>query len=177
MRSQNEIGRRELDDADDLDLEIGNAVTVDVAADHRDVVDRAGLVEHLVLQFALLAREVFRADEPEPLIARAGRVGVDARQVDVVHPPLEISDDITDAGTDRAVGDGVEVEDIPISATRERVAPETAGEHVNATAAAERIGAGITGERVGKSRSGDVLDPREPIEADAGGLRSEDIEI
>jgi hypothetical protein len=54
-RSQDKIARRQIDDADDPDLESANAVAVGVAADNRDVVGGAGLIDGLVAKLAGLS--------------------------------------------------------------------------------------------------------------------------
>src|SRR5215470_13487726 len=91
---QDEIFRRGIDDPVQLDLEVGNPVAVEIAADDRNVVGSAGLIELLVAKFACTAVKVLRADESEGLIALFGRVRIDARKIDLVLPRMEVSDDI-----------------------------------------------------------------------------------
>src|SRR5215510_1224892 len=96
--SQNEIFPRRCNDPGQLDLEVGNSVAVDIAADDRDVVRCARLIECLVAKLADVAVEVLRADELEGLVVLAGGVRVDAREIDLVLPRLEVRDDIVGEG-------------------------------------------------------------------------------
>ena len=146
-----------------FDLEVGNAVAVDVAADDRDVVGGASLVEGLVTKLALLARESFRADKPEPLVARAAGVGVDPREIDVVQSRLEIGDDVAGAGPDRRFIESVEIEHVTAGAAGQCVAAEAAGEPSLPPPPTQRIGASIAGKGIGERRADDVLDADQPI--------------
>src|SRR5262245_8395074 len=161
--SQQEIVPRQLQDPEDLDLEIGDAITVDIAADDSDVVGRAGLVERLVVQLGSLTAEISRANETEALVARARGVGINISEVDCIHTALEICDDIADAGTDATLGDRVEVKHVVASATGQRVATEVAGQTVVASPAAQRVRPGIAGEHIGEGSANDVLDADQPV--------------
>jgi hypothetical protein len=152
-----------LDNANDRDLEVGNEVAIDIAADNRDVVGGACLVEGLVTQFARPAVKILCADELETLVTGAGGVRIDIPEIDVVQSRLEVGDEIAVRGPDRGLVERIEVEDVAISTTGERVAAKTAGEAVVASAAAERIGAAVADQGIGERRARDVLDAYEPL--------------
>src|SRR5262245_2421686 len=161
--SQQEIAPRQLKDPEDLDLEIGDAITVDVAADDSDVVGRAGLIERLVVQLSSLAAEVPRPNQTEALVAGARGIGINISEVDFIDTVLKIGNDIANAGTDTTLGDRVEVEHVVASATGQRVATEVAGQPVVASPAAQRVRPGIAGEHIGEGRANDVLDADQPV--------------
>src|SRR5215470_4359201 len=169
LRLQDKITRREFLETCDLDLEVGDAVAIDVAAHDGDVVGGAGLVERLVMQFARLAAKRLRADELERLVARFARIGVDGREIDVVQPRLKVGDDVADTGPDRRLVDRLEIEHVMIGAARQRVAAKTAGDHVAAAATVEGIGAGVAGDDVSKRRTGHVLDADQRVRTRAVG--------
>ena len=152
-----------MDDADDLDLEISNAVAINVAADEREIVGSAILVKRLVVQLALPSAKLLRSDEPEALVAAAGRVGVDIPEIDIIQSPLEVRDNVAAAGTDRTVCQGIEVEHIGTGTPGQRIAPQPAHQAVVAPAAAERVRRNIAGERVSEGRANDVLDATELV--------------
>src|SRR5262249_35881629 len=145
---QDEIFRRGIDDPVQLDLEVGNPVAVEIAADDRNVVGSAGLIELLVAKFACTAVKVLRADESEGLIALFGRVRIDARKIDLVLSRMEVSDDIAGAGPGRRVGNRVEIEHIVTCTARQRVLTKTTGEQVIASAAAQRAVTIVTDQDV-----------------------------
>ena len=92
-----------VDDAEDLDLEVGNAIAIDVAADEREVIGGAGLVECLVAQLALPAAKSCVPMNLKSLVAPAAGVGVDIPEIDVIQSALEVGDDIAGGGPDRAL--------------------------------------------------------------------------
>src|SRR5262245_59963266 len=163
LRSQQEIVLRQLEDAEDLDLEVRNTVTVNVAADDGDVVGRADLIEGLVAHFSALAAEIPDPNETEALVARARGAGIDTAEVDLIDTVLKIGDDIANAGTDAALGGRVEVEQVVSSATGQRVATEVAGQAVVASPAAQRGRSGIAGDHVGEGSAKRVLDADQPV--------------
>jgi Ca2+-binding RTX toxin-like protein len=57
-----------LQDPYELNLEVSNAVAIDVSTDHRNIVAGTSLVERLVAQLALPAAKILRANEPEALV-------------------------------------------------------------------------------------------------------------
>src|SRR5262245_27693975 len=174
LHSQQKIVLRQLHDPGDLDLEVGNAVTVDIAGDDSDVVGGARLVECLVAKLARLAAKFPGATETEALVATARSIGVDGAQIDVVHARPEVGDRVTVARPHPALGERVEVKHVAASTTGERIAPETAGEMVVTGTAVERVRSAVADKRVGERGADGDLDAYETVESVAGAVSATD---
>ena len=87
---QHEVIRREVVQPEQLDLEVGREVGVDIALDDRAVARRVLYEPHLPGH-----RERIFADEGESLIVRAGRVRVHALEIEpVALSPAEVEQDV-----------------------------------------------------------------------------------
>ena len=126
---KNEIAVDRTAEAGDLDLEVGNAVAVDVALQQA-----AGEAE-----LAGGARESSLADQVEGLVAAGGRIGVDVLQVDpVVFGMLEALDEVV-LGAHPALGHLVEIEGVGTGAAELHVPAEAADQQVVAVLALEQV--------------------------------------
>ena len=184
--SEHEVASRQVDEAGELDLELGQQVAVVAALDDRV----AALGEHPDLA---LGGELVAADEAEVLVADVAHAGfgVDEVEVDLVDALPEVADHVALADADAAVtsaevleqvgigaaGELVDAaradQDVGAAATVERVVAAIAGQPVLAAAAIDgvapvgaldAVGAAIADQLVGEVRAGDVLDRDQLVE-------------
>src|SRR5262249_40439757 len=150
---QDEIPDNEVFQADQLDLEVGLGIAVDVAVDDGAVARSAGAVVEALDQLAGHTGEVACAVPTEGLVASDGGPGIDRAEAEPVLAAPEVEDDAAQPEA-RSKGE-VAVDEPGLVGRRiqdrregEHVATGVAGEPIGATAAEDAVVAAIAVDNV-----------------------------